>query len=99
MRGVPIARAVPGAAGFDLGRRLGRRHQAARASPRVVAIHRDRGGRGKELRLLLTSPTEFEKAITANWAVLKVLRDSKKAGTAKVLYGDKTGKKLWKALG
>jgi hypothetical protein len=54
---------------------------------------------GKELRLLLTSPAEFERAMAANWASLKILRDSKKAGTATVLYEDKTGKKLWKALG
>jgi hypothetical protein len=54
---------------------------------------------GKELRLLLTSPREFEKAIAANWAGVKILRESKKAGTATVLYEDKTGKILWKALG
>jgi hypothetical protein len=53
---------------------------------------------GASLWMILTNPTELDKAIRENWKRVEAIRNARKAGNALVLYADTKGKKFWNKI-
>jgi hypothetical protein len=53
---------------------------------------------GVNLRMVLTNPAEFERAVAENWKAVGELRAARKAREAIVLHSEGEGKKLWELL-
>jgi len=53
---------------------------------------------GVSLWMILTNPTELDKAIQEGWKRVDELRDARRAGNAVVLYADAKGKKFWNMI-
>jgi len=51
-------------------------------------------GPGQSLRLLLTSPEEFERTVKEDWRAIKELREERAQRRFQVLRQDKEGKRL-----
>jgi hypothetical protein len=47
------------------------------------------------LWMILTNPTELDKAIRENWARIAEIRAARKAKKAIVIYADAKGKRIW----
>jgi hypothetical protein len=53
---------------------------------------------GANLRMVLTNPPEFKRAVAENWKAVGELRAARKSGEAIVLFSEGEGKKLWGLL-
>lgn len=53
---------------------------------------------GVRLWMILTNPSELDKAIEENWNRVDELRHARKAGNAVVLYADAKGRKFWNKI-
>lgn len=52
----------------------------------------------RNLRLILTNPTEFREAARANWKAVAELRDSRRRDVAQTIFADAVGRRLVELL-
>jgi hypothetical protein len=52
----------------------------------------------RHLRLVLTNPVEFAKAVQGKWKGVMELKEAKHRGTAQIVFRDAMGREFWELL-